>query len=129
MVQRLTLRRRNRYHTRSNIQRIVRTPGGKLAYLQVAKAGSRPSCRDCKAPLNGVSGVRGTVLRSVAKKDRTVTRAYGGNCCSKCVSDRVLRAFIVEESKAIKKVVAAEKVVKKDTKDAKKSSTKKTAKK
>ncbi len=34
-----------------------------------------------------------------------MARPYGGSRCAHCVKDRVLRAFIVEEQKIVKKVL------------------------
>ena len=36
---------------------------------------------------------------------RTVSRAYGGNLSHAAVRERILRAFIVEEQKIVKKVL------------------------
>lgn len=55
MAQRLTYRRRLGYNTRSNKVRIVKTPGGKLAYIHLKKRGSKPKCGDCHEALQGVS--------------------------------------------------------------------------
>ena len=38
--------------------------------------------------------------------DKTVARAYGGSRCHACVKLRVIRAFLVEEQKIVKKVLA-----------------------
>ena len=32
-------------------------------------------------------------------------RAYGGSRCANCVKDRVVRAFLIEEQKIVKKVM------------------------
>merc|ERR1712000_659925 len=50
MVQRVTLRTRKSYSTKSNGNRIVKTPGGKLRYLTVKMAASAPKCGDCHRP-------------------------------------------------------------------------------
>ena len=55
MVQRLTYRRRHSYATKSNKQRIVRTPGGKLVYQLAKKKTSHPTCPISGQRLNGVS--------------------------------------------------------------------------
>ena len=49
--------------------------------------------------------LRPTEYKRLAKHDRTVSRAYGGVLCSKCCRERILRAFIVEEQKIVKKVL------------------------
>jgi large subunit ribosomal protein L34e len=40
------------------------------------------------------------------KREKTVTRAYGGSRCANCVRQRIVRAFLVEEQKIVKKVLA-----------------------
>jgi large subunit ribosomal protein L34e len=40
------------------------------------------------------------------KRERTVSRAYGGSCCAGCVKQRIVRAFLLEEQKAVKKLLA-----------------------
>lgn len=42
------------YPTRSNKNRIVKTPGGKLRYQHLKKRGSPPKCGDCGMKLPGV---------------------------------------------------------------------------
>ena len=41
------------------------------------------------------------------KRERTVSRAYGGAACGGCVKTRIMRAFLLEEHKAVKKLMAA----------------------
>ena len=78
-------------------------------------------------------------LRKMTHCQRTVTRAYGGNLCHKCLQDRytpfalslwgsILRAFLIEEQKIVKKVAQMKAQQKKEDKSAKKAS-KKSAKK
>ena len=40
----------------------------------------------------------------MSKPTKTVQRAYGGSRCANCVKDRVVRAFLIEEQKIVKKV-------------------------
>jgi large subunit ribosomal protein L34e len=41
----------------------------------------------------------------VSKPTKTVQRAYGGSRCANCVRDRIVRAFLIEEQKIVKKVL------------------------
>ncbi len=43
------------------------------------------------------------------KRERTVSRAYGGAVCAGCVKTRIMRAFLLEEHKAVKKLMADKK--------------------
>lgn len=54
MVQRLSYRRQNSYATRSNRVKVVKTPGGQLAYIYTAKKAGCVKCGDCGCALNGV---------------------------------------------------------------------------
>jgi large subunit ribosomal protein L34e len=44
----------------------------------------------------------------MSKRMKTVTRAYGGSRCATCVRNRVVRAFLIEEQKIVKKVIKAQ---------------------
>lgn len=48
-------------------------------------------------------------LAQVSKTRKTVSRAYGGSRCAECVKDRIVRAFLIEEQKIVKKVLKAQK--------------------
>ena len=54
MAQRVTLRKRQPYNTKSNRRRVVKTPGGKLVYHHLKKRGTAPKCGDCGVALPGV---------------------------------------------------------------------------
>lgn len=41
----------------------------------------------------------------MSKKNKTVNRAYGGTLSHKVVRERIIRAFLVEEQKIVKKVL------------------------
>lgn len=49
--------------------------------------------------------LRPTAYKRLAKHKKTVHRAYGGVLCAGCVRTRVVRAFLVEEQKIVKKVL------------------------
>ena len=53
------------------------------------------------------------------KSNKTVHRAYGGVLCAGCVRTRVVRAFLVEEQKIVKKVLKIQ-MAKEGAKDDKK---------
>ncbi|KAK9462762.1 60S ribosomal protein eL34 [Lipomyces oligophaga] len=105
MAQRLTYRTRNSYNTRSNKVKVVKTPGGKLVYQHAKKLASRPKCGGCEKFLPGIPNLRPRQYASISKPQKTVQRAYGGVYCGNCVRDRIVRAFLIEEQKIVKKVV------------------------
>merc|ERR1711937_238276 len=107
MVQRLTYRRRHSYATKSNRVKKVRTPGGKLTFHYVAKKSSAPIDPMTKQILNGVPVIRPAQgsKNQTNKKDRTVNRPYGGVLSGDNVRNRIIRAFLIEEQKIVKKVL------------------------
>ena len=113
MVQRVTYRRRLSYNTQSNKVRKVRTPGSKVVVQYVQKRGHGPrasqdSCA-CGERINGIPQLRPYHYKKLAKKDKTVSRPYGGVLCGPCVKSRIIRAFLLEEIKTIKRAKQASK--------------------
>ncbi|ORX44787.1 60S ribosomal protein L34-B [Hesseltinella vesiculosa] len=109
MVQRVTYRRRLSYNTRSNRVKIVKTPGSKLVYQYQKKPVKAPRCGDCGNNLAGVKALRPRQFATVTKTQKNVTRAYGGSRCATCVRSRILRAFLIEEQKIVKRVLKGNK--------------------
>ena len=100
MVQRVTYRRRLSYNTGSNKVRKVRTPGSKVVVQYVGKRGTGPraphdSC-DCGKRINGIAQLRPYHYKRLSKRQKTVSRPYGGVLCSGCVKQRIIRAFLLE---------------------------------
>lgn len=44
-------------------------------------------------------------MKLISRSERTVNRAYGGSRCAVCTRQRIMRAFIIEEQKIVKKVL------------------------
>lgn len=97
MVQRVTYRRQGCYNTKSNRVRIIKTPGNTLRYQHLKKRGTVPNCGDCGHALSGIPALRPREFANISKTKKTVQRAYGGSRCAKCVHDRIVRAFLIEE--------------------------------
>ncbi|KAJ1836566.1 60S ribosomal protein L34 [Coemansia sp. RSA 2711] len=108
MVQRVNYRRRLSYNTKSNRVRISKTPGGNLRYLHVGKHAKGPRCGDCGLALAGIPALRPKEYSRLNKSQKSVSRAYGGSRCSTCVRTRIVRAFLIEEQKIVKKVLKAQ---------------------
>merc|ERR1712126_193989 len=120
MVQRLIYRRRNTHKTNSNKVKIVKTPGGRLVFQHVKKRPSLPSCTQCTRKLPGITPLRPADKKRAPRRQKTVTRAYGGHFCHKCVKQRILRAFLVEEQRIVAKVMKIQKQAAKDDSKSKK---------
>ncbi|CAH0392884.1 unnamed protein product [Bemisia tabaci] len=122
MVQRVVLRRRLSYNTNSNKRKVIRTPGGRYVYHYLKKKGSVPTCGDCRVKLQGCTPSRPFERSRINKRRRSFNRAYGGQLCHKCVTQKIVRAFLLEEQKLVKKLLRAQrdknkgKEVKKDKK-------------
>lgn len=106
MGQRVTYRRRCSYATKGNKFSVVKTPGGKLAMQYIQKKGKGPKCGDCGTKLIGIPGLRPKEYHSISRRQKTITRAYGGSRCGSCVRQRIIRAFLVEEQKIVKRVLS-----------------------
>jgi len=109
---RVTYSRRHPYATKSNILKVVKTPGGKLVGHTKAKKRAGPKCGDCKCALAGIKCLSSYAYKNVHKRERTVSRAYGGSRCAKCVRDRIIRAFLIEEQKIVKMMMLEKKAKK-----------------
>jgi large subunit ribosomal protein L34e len=108
MAARVTYRRRHSYASRSNQTRKLRTPGGKLVVQYTAKKAKGPQTpAGDQGRIHGVPRLRPAQYSSarLSKSKKTVHRAYGGVLSGGAVRDRVVRAFLVDEQKIVKKVL------------------------
>ncbi|KAM0688568.1 hypothetical protein COBT_000172 [Conglomerata obtusa] len=99
MAQSVTLRRKNPYITRSNRYIIRTTPSGKKVTIKKKKLGNATKCGSCKKTLMGVAAQRPAAYARLKKSQRKVSRAYGGNLCAPCCSERLMTAFLDVEEK------------------------------
>jgi large subunit ribosomal protein L34e len=56
-------------------------------------------------PCLQIPALRPREYATISHPKKTVQRAYGGSRCANCVKDRVVRAFLIEEQKIVKKVM------------------------
>ena len=89
---RVTYRRRHSYNTRSNKTKVVKTPGGRLTVQYLTKKPKGPHCGDCGVRLAGIPALRPKKYSTVSKRQKNVSRAYGGSRCAHCVRERYVRA-------------------------------------
>ncbi|KAK9846460.1 hypothetical protein WJX81_004328 [Elliptochloris bilobata] len=111
MVQRVTYRRRHCYATKSNKTRKVKTPGGKLVVHYTRKPASHRICGATGVRLNGIPALRPKEMsnKRLSRRHKTVHRIYGGHLDHKVVRERIIRAFLIEEQKIVKKVLKLQK--------------------
>mmetsp|Transcript_21770 Transcript_21770/g.29967 ORF Transcript_21770/g.29967 Transcript_21770/m.29967 type:complete len:119 (+) Transcript_21770:52-408(+) len=103
---RVTLKRRHAYRTTLNRIKTIKTPGGKHTAQYISKVRKGPICGDCHSPLAGIKHMDSRGFKNAKKREKTVSRAYGGSRCHTCVRERIVRAFLIEEQKIVKKVLA-----------------------
>merc|ERR1711976_611394 len=103
---RVTHRRRHPYNTKRNSLKTVRTPSGKLKVHYLKKThralSAVPTCPLTKSRLNGVLSLRKKVKKS---RNRKVSRAYGGHLSYMAVKEKIIRSFLIEEQKIVKKLL------------------------
>jgi large subunit ribosomal protein L34e len=85
--------------------RIRSLAGGKIVVHYQDKKSKGPACGDCGKRLIGIPRLRPIEYSRLAAHERTVSRAYGGSRCAGCTRSRIMRAFIVEEQKILKKLL------------------------
>jgi len=125
MVERLCFRRHVSWNTKSNKNRRLRTPGGRLVYHVLKKTGKQPLCGDTKKKLIGMKRLRPVEYKRLPKRARRVSRAYGGTKTAKAVRNRIVRAFLIEEQRCVKQVLIEKEKLKKDDEPAPKKNSKK----
>jgi large subunit ribosomal protein L34e len=102
---RITLTRRHAYRTRSNRVKTIRAPGGRHIAQYIDKHRKGSVCGDCEIVLPGIKHMDSTAFKKAVGREKTVSRAYGGSRCHKCVRERIVRAFLVDEQKIVKRLL------------------------
>jgi len=72
--------------------------------MTTGKKVHRNICGDCGNVLHGLPRIPAHHFRRLPFHLRTVKRAYGGSRCHTCVRNRIVRAFLIEEHKIVKRV-------------------------
>ena len=100
---RVTLRRRKSYNTKSNRTKILKTPGGKLVvhYRRKTAGGVRSTC-PLGTKLTGLRRLRNPQYKNLSKTQRRICRPYGGVLTPKKTAENIMRAFILGEIKFAK---------------------------
>ena len=78
-----------------------------MTALHLKKKGAAIKCGEPGSyiKLTGLKRLRGTGFKKTKKRERTVSRPYGGCLSGKAVRDRIIRAFLIEEVKIVKRVM------------------------
>merc|ERR1712039_842902 len=93
-----------------NKVRKLKTPGSKLVIHYMGKKGKGAMCGEpgCDSKLSGIPSLRPTEYKRISKRQKNVSRPYGGSRRAKCVRMRIVRAFLTEERQLVKKVLSAQ---------------------
>ncbi|KAL0350894.1 UNVERIFIED_CONTAM: 60S ribosomal protein L34 [Sesamum radiatum] len=85
--------------------------GGKLVYQSTKKRASGPKCPVTGKRIQGIPHLRPAEYKRsrLPRNRRTVNRPYGGVLSGSAVRERIIRAFLVEEQKIVKKVLKIQK--------------------
>merc|ERR1712100_303 len=100
--------RNKSWNTRSNKIRQVRTPGGRLSVQYVAKRAATPKSAMVtdSQRLGGLRRMRPHAYSCIPKHHRRIARAYGGVFTHSEVKNRIIRTFLTEEVKNVKKAIS-----------------------
>jgi large subunit ribosomal protein L34e len=87
-------------------------------YQYTKKRASGPKCPVTGKKIQGIPHLRPTEYKRsrLSRNRRTVNRPYGGVLSGPAVRERIIRAFLVEEQKIVKKVLKIQKTKEKTTK-------------
>ncbi len=66
-----------------------RTPSGKNVVIHILKKPNKAKCAKCKGILRGIARERPTKMQNMPKSQKTVSRPYGGNLCSRCMRETI----------------------------------------
>lgn len=77
-------------------------------YLYLKKPRNVPKCGQCKTKLKGITPSRPCERPRMSRRLKTVSRTFGGVLCHKCLRDRIIRAFLIDEQKVVKVLKAAQ---------------------
>jgi len=86
----------------------VKTPGGRIVLQNIKKKARGPRCGDCGISLPGIPHLRPREYSQISKRQKKVARPYGGCVCANCVRNRIIRAFLIEEQKIVKRVLKSQ---------------------
>ena len=79
-----------------------------MVYLYLKKAKTVPRCGQCKEKLKGVTPSRPSERPRMSRRLKSVSRTFGGVLCHRCLRERIIRAFLIDEQKVVKVLKAAQ---------------------
>lgn len=79
-----------KHKSRSMRRVFVRTPGGKNVLHYKKRKPNNAKC-SCGAVLKGTARERPYKMKTMAKSKKRPLRPYGGNLCSKCMREKIIK--------------------------------------
>ena len=102
--------RKHTYTTRSNKIRKIRTPGGRLTVQYIKKVSKGPQTAiKTRARLSGLKKMSNANYSRETRSSRRIARPYGGVITPEELKEKIMRAFLIEEVKIVKKIVKSDK--------------------
>eukprot|EP00906_Rhabdomonas_costata_P013421 RCo019285 len=129
---RVHFRRHRRWNTAKNKIKKVRVPGGNVTahyFKRLNKGLPRNPISLGHQLLRGIPATTPMERHKLPRKMLSVNRPYGGTLSHDIVRDRIIRSFLIEEQKIVKRVLKAQNVKDTQKKKAKERRAKKLAKK
>jgi large subunit ribosomal protein L34e len=102
---RVVLRKHSPYTSKKNKHKISKTPGKKFNIIYTKNKNSKVRCGDQKTILKGIQTPTSLNFVSLCKRKKTISRIYGGCLSSNSVKERIIKAFLLEEKKIVKKFI------------------------
>nr|UXY87963.1 60S ribosomal protein L34 [Cryptomonas curvata] len=102
---RIQLRRHCPFSGKKNFFKKIRTPGKKLSIIYQKKKTNFVKCTQTKIKLTGIKKHSSFNFMSLSKNKKKVSRIYGGCLSASSLKERIIKAFLVEERKIVKRVL------------------------
>lgn len=100
---RVVLRRHCPFPTKKNKFKKIKTPGNRINIQYLNKKSSNVRCAETKVKIKGVSSQKSLNFMRICKNKKKVSRIYGGYLSGRATQNRILKSFLTEEKKIVKK--------------------------
>jgi large subunit ribosomal protein L34e len=100
---RVVLRRHCPFPTKKNKIKRIKTPGNRINIQYLNKKSSNVRCAETQVQIKGVSSQRSLNFMRICKNKKKVSRIYGGHLSARATQNRILKSFLIEEKKIVKK--------------------------
>ena len=102
---RVQLRRHCPFSGKKKSFRLIKTPGKKISILYNKKKKNYVKCSDTKKKINGIQKHSSSKFMSMSKNQKKISRIYGGCLSGNSLKERIIKSFLLEEQKIVKRVL------------------------